>query len=215
LLAGHHEVRPAAREDPLDDRFRAGNATAAVALVVYACPRNEACAKLLPDLLREVTDGRLKDKVAFYYRPFFPAGNDEFLECGRGLYSAAYQGKFWPYLIHLCLERDQLQKATLRDWAGSHGLDRCIFDHTCEQPGTTAWLAASREEGAGNGVTAAPAAFVNGRRIQGQLDLDTLVDVLDEEHERSTQARAVEQPPTEHPKPKATPIRKSRPAGRP
>jgi hypothetical protein len=47
----------------LDDRFRAGNATAAVALVVYACPRNEACAKLIPDLYREVTDGRLKDKA--------------------------------------------------------------------------------------------------------------------------------------------------------
>jgi hypothetical protein len=78
----------------LDDRFRAGNATAAVALVVYACPRSEACAKLIPDLYRAVTDGRLKGKVVFYYRPFFPAGNDESLECGRGLYSAAYQGKF-------------------------------------------------------------------------------------------------------------------------
>jgi protein-disulfide isomerase len=168
----------------LDERFRAGTAAASVALVVYACPRQEACAKLVPDLYREVTAGRLKDKVLLYYRPFFPADNDEAFECGRGLYAAAYQGKFWPYLLHLCMEREHLQKVTLRDWVGAHGLDRCIFDHTCEQPGTAAWLTASRREGLANGVVAAPAAFVNGRRIQGNLDIETLVDVLEEVHER-------------------------------
>jgi protein-disulfide isomerase len=199
----------------LDDRFRVGNAKAAVALVIYACPRNEACAKLVPDLYREVTAGRLKDKVAFYYRPFFPAGNDEAFECGRGLYAAAYQGQFWPYLIHLCMEREHIEKTTLRDWVGSHGLDRCIFDHTCEQPGTAAWLTASREEAVANGLTAAPAAFVNGRRIQGKLDLETMVDVLEEEHERLTQPRAVEPSQSEHPTPEATPALNSRPAGRP
>jgi len=168
----------------LDDRFRAGSPAAAVALVVYACPRQEACARLIPDLYREVTTGRLKDKVLLYYRPFFPADNDEAFECGRGLYAAAYQGKFWPYLIHLCMEREHLQKVTLRDWVGEHGLDRCIFDHTCEQPGTAAWLNASRAEGVANGVVAAPAAFVDGRRIEGKLDIETLVDVLEEAHER-------------------------------
>jgi protein-disulfide isomerase len=198
----------------LDDRFQAGNAKAAAALVIYACPRNEACAKLVPDLYREVTTGRLKDKVSLYYRPFFPTGNEEALECGRGLYAAAYQGQFWPYLLHLCMERESLQKPTLRDWVGSHGLDRCIFDHTCEQPGTAAWLAAAREEGVANGVTVAPAAFVNGRRIQGQLDLDTLVDVLEEEHERVTQPRAVAPSQSERPKPEAVPLRNSRATGR-
>ena len=65
--------------------------------------------------------------------------------------------------------REQLQKATLRDWVGSHGLDRCIFDHTCEQPGTAAWLTASREEAVANGVTTAPAAFVNDASAGGRL----------------------------------------------
>jgi protein-disulfide isomerase len=187
----------------LDGRFRAGNAKAPVALAVYACPRQEACAKLVPDLYREVTDGRLKDKAVLHYRPFFPPGNEEALECGRGLYAAAYQGKFWPYLLHLCLEREHLQRPTLRDWAGQHGLDRCIFDHTCEQPDTAAWLEASRKEGLGNGVTAAPAAFLNGRRVQGPLDLETLVDLAEEEHERLAQAPtkegATSKPPVRKP----------------
>ena len=199
----------------LDDRFRAWNAEAAVALVIYACPRSEACAKLIPDIYREVTAGRLKDKVALCYRPFFLTGNDEAFECGRGLYAAAYQGKFWPYLLHLCMGREQLQKATLRDWVGSHGLDRCIFDPTCEQPGTAAWLTVSREEGVANGVTTAPAAFVNGRRIQGQLDLETLVDMLEEEHERVTQLRAVDSSQTEKSVPVAKPGHGSRPDARP
>ena len=171
----------------LDDRFRAGNGKARVALVVYACPRQKACANLLPELYRAVTGGRLKDKAALYYRPFFAAGNDEAFECGRGLYAAAYQGKFWPYLLHLCLQRENLQRATLRDWAGKHGLDRCIFDHTCEQPGTAKWLEASRKEGLANGVKTAPAAFVNGRRVQGPLSLETLVALVEKEHERLAQ----------------------------
>jgi protein-disulfide isomerase len=174
----------------LDDRFRAGPAKAKVALVVYACPRDEACAKLLPDLHREVTAGRLADRVALFYRPFFPPDNAEAEACGRGLYAAAYQGKFWPYLIHLCLERERLRKTTLRDWVGSHGLDRCIFDHTCEQPGTAVWLKAAHDEGTRNGVTTAPAVFLNGRRVHGPLDVDTIVDLAEEEHDRASTVQA-------------------------
>jgi protein-disulfide isomerase len=183
----------------LDERFRAGNADAPVSLVTYACPRQEACAKLIPDLYREVTTGRLKGKVALYYRPFFPAGNDEALECGRGLYAAAYQGKFWPYLLHLCMQREKLQKSTMRDWVGQHGLDRCIFDHTCDRPDTGVWLTTSHKEGVANGVTAAPAAFINGRRIQGKFDLETLVDLSEEEHERFAQSHAAEPSPGKAP----------------
>ena len=189
----------------LDDRFRAGKADATLALVVYACPRQKACAKLVPDLYRAVTTGRLKDKVALYYRPFFPAGNDEAMECGRGLYAAAYQGKFWPYLLHLCLQRENLQKPTLRDWVGSHGLDRCIFDHTCERPDTAAWLEASRKEGMANGVTAAPAVFLNGRRVQGQLDLEALVALLEREHARPVPRPASEPAPNKPAVPSSPP----------
>lgn len=186
----------------LDDRFRAGSANTGVALAVYACPRQEACAKLIPDLYREVTDGRLKSKAVLYYRPFFPPGNPEAIECGRGLYAAAYQGKFWPYLLHLCMERETLQRPTMRDWAVQNGLDRCIFDHTCEQPDTTAWLEVSHKEGQANGVDAAPAVFLNGRRVHGSLDLETLVDLAEEEHERVAQAAGKESAASKAPAPK-------------
>lgn len=186
-LARSDEARPATFA--IDDQFRAGNPKAPVTLVIYACPRSEACAKLIPDLHREVTAGRLKDKASLVYRPFFPPDNREALECGRGLYAAAYQGKFWPYLIHLCLERENLTQATLRDWAGSHGLDRCIFDQTCEQPGTEAWLQAARKEGLANGVTSAPAIFINGQRIQGSPGLETVVDLASKSYQQGS-ARA-------------------------
>lgn len=170
----------------VDEQLRAGNRKAPVTLAIYACPRNESCARLIPDVYREITTGRLKDKATLVYRPFFPAGDREALECGRGLYAAAYQGQFWPYLVHLCLERDHLTQATIRDWASSHGLDRCIFDQTCEQASTADWLQASRREGLANGVTSAPAVFIDGRRVQGPLDLQTLVDLAEEEHARLT-----------------------------
>ena len=168
----------------VNDQFRAGNPKAPVTLVIYACPRSEACARLIPDIYREITTGRLKDKATLVYRPFFALDNREALECGRGLYAAAHQGKFWPYLIHLCLDRENLTQTTIRDWAGSHGLDRCIFDQTCEQPGTMSWLEASRKEGLAKGVVSVPAAFINGRRIEGRIDSQTLVGFAEEEYQR-------------------------------
>jgi protein-disulfide isomerase len=168
----------------VDAQFRAGNPKAPVTLVIYACPRSEICAKLIPDVYREVTTGRLKDKATLVYRPFFPLDNREAMECGRGLYAAAYQGKFWPYLLHLCLEREHLTQTTIRDWAGSHGLDRCIFDQTCEQPGTASWLEISRKEGLARGVTTVPAAFINDRRIQGRIDSQTLIGFAEDEYQR-------------------------------
>jgi hypothetical protein len=167
-----------------DDRFLAGNASVGVKLAVYACPRQQACAELIPDLYGEVTHGRLKDRAILLYRPFFAPGDEEATECGRGIYAAAHQGSFWPYLLHLCMERETLQRPTLRNWVGEHGLDRCIFNHTCEQTETAAWLETSRREGLANGVRRAPAVFINGRRVWGPLDLETLVDLVEEEHER-------------------------------
>jgi hypothetical protein len=92
-------------------------------------------------------------------------------------------------VLHLCLERENLRRPPYAR-ASQYGLDRCIFDHTCEQPDTAAWLEASHKEGLGNGVTAAPASFLNGRRIQDTLDLETPVDLAQEEHDRLTQAPA-------------------------
>jgi hypothetical protein len=46
----------------IDDQFRAGNPKAPVTLVIYACPRSEACAKLIPDVHREVTTGSAKEE---------------------------------------------------------------------------------------------------------------------------------------------------------
>jgi hypothetical protein len=69
-----------------------------------------------------------------------------------------------------------------------HGLDHCILAPTCEYPRTAARLKASPKEGLGNGVTAAPAAFLNGHRAQGRPDLETVIELVEEEHERLAQA---------------------------
>jgi protein-disulfide isomerase len=168
----------------LDERFRAGSAHAPVVLVVYACPRDEASAKLIPVLYHEVAAGRLKDKAVLYYRPFFAAGNDEAAQCGRALYAAAYQGRFWPYLLHLCREREHLGKAMLRDWVAEHGLDRCIFDHTCEQPEARAWLKAAHDEGVANGVRSAPAVFIAGQPVRGPLEMHSLLSEVERQYAR-------------------------------
>ncbi len=70
-------------------------------------------------------------------------------------------------------------------WAENVGLDRAAFAREMAAPATRKQLLASKKEGLRNGVKATPTLFVNGRRYHGALDHDTLLDILDEEADRT------------------------------
>lgn len=169
----------------LDERFSAGDSSSPVVLALYACGRSELCAKLLPSLYYAVVSGRLKGKVRLYYRPFFPAGKEDVEACGRALVAAADQGRFWPYLLHLYDKRDSFQQCMLRKWADIKGLDRGAYGIAYDHPKTTALLEASRREGIENKVASVPGAFINGRKVLSELSVETLIDLLEEEYDRT------------------------------
>jgi hypothetical protein len=173
----------------LDQRFGAGEKSSSVVLALYACGRSELCAKLIPSLYNEVTSGRLKGKVRMYYRPFFPGDQEDAAACGRALVAAADQGMFWPYLLHLYQQRENFRLCMLKKWADIKGLDFDAFGLAYDSPKTTALLAASRQEGLANKVDTIPCAFIDGRKIEGEPSIETLLDLLEEEHERDTNQR--------------------------
>ena len=47
-------------------------------------------------------------------------------------------------------------------------------------------LVAAKKEGVRDRIEAAPALFINGRRYVGEFDLQSVVDMLQEEHDRVT-----------------------------
>jgi protein-disulfide isomerase len=161
----------------------AGAANAPVKLVAYLCVRCPYCARLIPRLYREVTTGRLANKVAFHVRLFPIKSHPGSLEANLAASVAGRLGRFWEFLLHAYAKFDHFDVETLPAWAEAVGLERSAFGHAMADPKERALLVASKKEGLRNGVDATPTLYLNGRKYLGDLDLETVVDVLAEEAE--------------------------------
>lgn len=162
----------------------AGTKDAKVQVVVYACARCPFCSKVVPDLYRKVTSGGLKGKAALYMRPFPIRGHEGAAEGGMAMMAAQEQGKFWPYIMKLYANYDDFSVANLGKWADDVGLDQAKFSKAVTDAALRQRLVRSKKEGLRNGVTATPTLYINGRQYHGDMDPETLLDVLDEEADR-------------------------------
>jgi 2-hydroxychromene-2-carboxylate isomerase len=138
----------------------------------------------MPKLHTAITEGPLKGKVKAYFREFPIRSHAGSTEGGIAMVAAQRLGKGWPYLLHLYRVFDSYNTAKLVDWAAEDGLDRERFTALLSDATIRRQLVASKKEGVRNNVTATPTLFINGRAYSGDLDFDTVVDVLLEEHDR-------------------------------
>jgi len=162
----------------------AGDPTAPVVLVEYACPRCPYCARSTPIIYKAVVNGSLKGKVKLYFKTF-PLSNHKYSkESGLAFIAAAKLGHFWDYALYFFQRFNQFWVAIQPDWAKAAGMDRKAFGLAMADPATRDLLIASKKEGIVNNVNATPTFFINGRKYLGDLDKDELIDVLQEEYER-------------------------------
>ncbi len=178
----------------LDPRFGVGEPTAPVVLVLYACGRSKDCAELVPTLHRAVVGGRLKGKARLFVRPYFPIEGEAASACGRALVAAASQGRFWPFLLTLYNNQENFQRCMLKKWADLEGLDQCAFQAAYDHPDTTTYLEAARREGVQNRIDAVPAAFLDGRRVKGDVSAEALIDLAEEAFEQHPASEAPRAP---------------------
>ena len=167
----------------------AGSPDAKVTVVAYLCPRCPYCARLEPELYRSVTSGKLAGKVKLYVRMFPVRNHAGSTDAGLGLIAAAKLGKFWEFLQHLYREFDHFNPARLDDVAAAEGMDRKKFSEAAQDPAARQQLVESKKEGVKNGVEVTPTLFINGRKYTGDMKLNALEDVLEEEHDRVTDKR--------------------------
>jgi protein-disulfide isomerase len=167
----------------------AGEARAPVTVVAYACARCPFCSKVLPDLHALVTAGQLKGKVKLYFKPFPIRGHKHSVEGGLALVAAEKLGQLWPYMLKLYGNFDRFAVDKLVPWAVELGLDRGAFERAMKDGASRTRLVQSKKEGLRNGVKATPTLFINGRHYHGELDHDTLLDVLGEEVDRVSKRR--------------------------
>lgn len=175
-----------ARPVPIDlsRAERAGEANAPVALTLYLCARCPYCAKLVPQLHKAVTEGSLKGDVKMFAREFPIRSHQGSTEGGMAMVAARRLGKGWRFILHLYSIFDRFDPANLPSCAEQHGMDKAAFTGLLGNAEVRRELVASKKEGVRNRVNATPTLFINGRKYTGDLDYDTVVDVLEEEAER-------------------------------
>lgn len=164
----------------------AGDAAAKVKVVAYVCPRCPYCAKLMPYLHQAVTAGALKGKAKAYLREFPIRSHANSTEGGLAMVAARTLGHGWAFALHLYSVFDQYDPNKLPELAKSKGMDEARFRELMADPGVRRELLASKKEGVRNKVDATPSLFINGRKYTGELDLETVVDVIEEEHDQMT-----------------------------
>jgi protein-disulfide isomerase len=168
----------------LDEATRAGDPEASVTVAVYACSRCPFCKVLVPALHREVAEGALKGKVKLYVRPFPLKSHEHSNEGDLAMLAAARLGRFWPFLLREYERFDSFKPEVLGAWAAEVGLEREAFERTAADAATRDALVEAKKEGLRNKVAATPAVFVDGRPYVYELQLEPLLDVLLEAHER-------------------------------
>jgi protein-disulfide isomerase len=175
-----------ARPVPIDNSRaeRLGDANAPVTLSLYLCARCPYCARLVPQLHREITEGALKGKVKAYVREFPIRSHPGSTEGGMAMVAARRMGKGWTFLLHLYRIFDQFDPANLPKCAAEYGMNEEEFRNLLSDEGVRRELTASKKEGVRNRVEATPTLFINGRKYTGDLSIETVVDVIEEEAER-------------------------------
>lgn len=162
----------------------AGAADAKVQVTGYVCARCPFCSRLLPALHQSVTQGALKDKARLHLRLFPIRTHEGSTEGGLALVASQKLGKFWPFLLHLYRNFDGFDAARLPEAAEQNGMNRDEFTRLMNDPASRELLTESKKEGVRNKVGATPTFFINGRPFSADLDMATLQDVIEEEHDR-------------------------------
>lgn len=159
---------------------RVGPEKTKVEVVEYACARCPFCSKITPKLHQALTKGKLKDRVRLVFKPF-PIRNHKWSKESGLAFVAAHQMKaFWPFALHLYAHFDRYSPDKERLWARRIGLSCDRFAELTADGRTRKKLIESKKEGLRNGVKATPTFFVNGRRYDGAMDSEELIDTLDE-----------------------------------
>jgi protein-disulfide isomerase len=163
----------------------AGEASAPITLVEYACPRCPYCARMSPKVHDAVEDGPLAGKVKLYLKTFPLRGHRGSKESGLAFLAAEELGHFWEFVSYYFAHFEEFSISRQLEWAEAVGMDREAFRKAMADPGVRDSLVEIKKEGLKNYVESTPTFFINGRKYEAELSHEELIDVLEEEFERT------------------------------
>jgi protein-disulfide isomerase len=160
-----------------------GAADAPVTLVEYGDYQCPYCGQAYP-VLKQVQEA-MGDRLRFVFRNFpITQSHAHALDAARLAEAAAQAGRFWEAHDLLYENQDALSRHDLLDYAGQLGLDSAVvaegFNGSHDER-----IEGDFEGGVRSGVNGTPTLFINGVRVDGPWDAESLILAL----ERAADAR--------------------------
>ncbi|MBQ1267438.1 MAG: thioredoxin domain-containing protein [Proteobacteria bacterium] len=162
-----------------------GNPEAKVILSIYLCGRCPYCSRHVPAMLRAIESAGLKDKLAVNLRLFPIKTHDHSTEAALAIEAAAKMGQAWPYIIKLYENFDAFSLNSISKYASELNMDATQFSTLLKDKATRAAVVDSKKEGLKNTVASTPTFFINGHKVEGIFDVDSMISMLEEAIEKN------------------------------
>lgn len=157
-----------------------GNKDAKVVLSVYLCGRCPYCSRHVPALIQALETSPLKEKVAINLRLFPIKQHENSTQAALAIEAAAKLDKAWPFLLKLYENFDSFTPEMSTSIAKDLQLDTEKFAALVQDAGIRNAVVTSKKEGLTNQVESTPTFFLNGRKVQGTFDVDSIMSMLEE-----------------------------------
>lgn len=140
----------------------------------FECP---SCGDLY-EVIEEI-QGRLGDRLRFVFRHFpLTEAHPHALRAAEAAEAAAAQGAFWEMHDTLYENQDALEEEDFVGYAADLGLDTERFVRELNAGTHQERIEEDVQTGAQSGVDGTPTFFINGRRYDGPLEYDALLEAI-------------------------------------
>lgn len=181
---------PTGAGTPAYEGYALGSDSAPVTIVEYAdfqCPACATFAILTADEVRRrlVNTGR----VRWLFRDFPLPIHDKAPLAHHAAACAAEQGRFWEMHDQLFFNQgrwagDRQAGRRFQEFARAIGLDAAAYERCMTEERYAARIAATREAGAGLGVSSTPTFIVGDQMVSGALGFEALVRLVEQAEAR-------------------------------
>jgi len=166
-----------------DDDARRGSATALIQIIEwsdYQCPYCQKNVETMKKL-----EEKYGDKVSVVFRDFPLPFHDKAQKAAEAAECAGDQNKYWEYHDYLFANQGSLDMDSLKKAAGQLGLEATTFNTCLDSGKHKEEVEKDLAEGKVAGVTGTPAAFINGKMINGAQPIENYIAVIDGELARA------------------------------
>jgi diadenylate cyclase len=172
-------------DPPVTDRDHVrGPASAPVTLVEYGDYECPTCGRMHP-VLQELREN-VGERLRFVFRHFpLDSVHPHARRAAEAAEAAAAQGRFWEMHDLIYNNQEDLEDEALGRYAAEIGLDVARFKDDLVESRYAPRVREDRFSGERSGVEGTPTFFVNGRRYEGSLDLEGLLDAVENAAARS------------------------------